>query len=162
MKNRDISPEVFIEFIIENAFKKVPELVEMIPVDEMYERLRKNIKNVYETREDDVNYSALYYPGSKQIYIVNRKKKFDKTLLKRFKMEFTHEAIHALFTKGTKVGLDKKDEELSVKKNIKGFFNGDRKFKYRGNLIQRCLFLIKAFRYLNKRSGIGLNEGFTE
>ena len=99
MKNRTIPPEQFIEFVIENGLKNIPELVDMIPVEKMYEILKRNILNVYECNDKYITFFGFYSMFDKSIYIVNREEVFDKTTMEREKGTCVHESIHALFTK---------------------------------------------------------------
>ena len=102
MSVRKIPSEEFIAFVIENGLKNFPELVEKYPIEEMYRRLNRNIKEVLESRDENVIYSACYSKDNDAVCIVNHDKKFDIESLKEDEDKLhnsIHESIHALMSK---------------------------------------------------------------
>lgn len=207
MAIRKIPPRDFVEFVIENGFKDLPELVDKYPVEIIRERLNRNIENVFESRDDSVIYSAYYCKDNDSVCIVNTEKRFNLDLLKQEEDKYhsaIHESIHALiskrYIKKTKkakhiildkikgylkaktfycgmflrkidekhnlpiraYGIAKTDKCAPIRRNIAGFFEGDRKFKYKGSLISKFFYMKKSLFYLSNQKAIGLEEGFTE
>ncbi len=89
-----------IMFLIEECYKKFPELMEEIPEEKMYKTLEKNI-SVIKAGGKSEDYAGLYYPASRKIKLLNK----GKINLEEIKQDqdttgvLTHEGVHALFRK---------------------------------------------------------------
>ena len=59
-------------------------------------------------------------------------------------------------------GIMRENRRGVRKRNIKGFFEGDSKYKYKGSLISRFFRLKNSFSYRSDCMAIGLEEGFVE
>ena len=127
MRVRKIPSEEFIEFVIENGLKNFPELVEKYPVEEMYKRLKRNIKEVLESRDENVIYSACYSKDNDTVCIVNHDKKFDIESLKEDEDKLhnsIHESIHALMSKRFRKKEKGKFRKIKNFIKAKSFYGG--------------------------------------
>lgn len=89
-----------IIFLIEECYRKSPELMEEIPKEEMYKTLMSNI-SVIEAGGEIQDVDGVYFCDSKTINILN-KGKMDLEDIKKDQETtaiLAHEGVHALFRK---------------------------------------------------------------
>lgn len=95
-----INKKEAIEFLIEECYKKFPELMKQISEEEMYKILDENISEITSGQKDK-DASGLYFTETKEIQILNRgivsleDIKNDPDLI----AVLVHESLHALFRK---------------------------------------------------------------
>lgn len=89
-----------IIFLIEECYRKFPELMEEIPKEEMYKTLMSNV-SVIEAGGKSQDANGVYFCESKTINILN-KGKMDLEDIKKDQdttKTLAHEGVHALFRK---------------------------------------------------------------
>ena len=109
-----------IKFLIEECYRKFPELADEIPEKEMYRILENNISTIIAggTAED---FDGEYDTSEKTISLMNMGEGISLEDIKKEQDTvgvLAHEGIHALFRKNdTDTGIDKERKRV----NIKGF-----------------------------------------
>ena len=153
-----------IKFLIEECYRKFPELADEIPEEEMYRILENNISTIIAggTAED---FDGEYDTSEKTISLMNMGEGISLEDIKKEQDTvgvLAHEGIHALFRKNdTDTGIDKERKRV----NIKGF-ERFRKARYKSS--KSILEHIRDLKKIqddwsdNKCFGTALNEGITE
>ena len=153
-----------IKFLIENCYKKFPELMEKIPEETMKRVLDRNIKGIV-TGGRNERFAGLYYPVTRRIQILNRGD-IDLEGLRGSKNAtgvFAHEGIHAMFRKSkTRGGISNHRGQI----NIKGFIKKSKvRYKSSRNIFELAENIIiessDDFMFLFD-FGRALDEGLTE
>lgn len=152
-----------INFLIEKCYKNFPELIEMIPEGEMYNRLNENITIILGYSDNSQEDGASYWTQFKEIDIFGIQ---EGDTIEKIKHAIAHEGIHALFRKNNlDTGCDKDREHFFSGKKIVGIAKTSKKrFKSNKSILSemKILKLLLSDKYYVKEFGLALNEGFTE
>lgn len=153
-----------INYLIEEGYKNFPELLEVIPEEEIRNRLSKNTSMVIGKTEKNIKKAGCYCVSDKKIYLYEV---LNNTLLSEYKSVIVHEGIHALFRRNnilnTCTGFAT-DKHIN-KRKIKGWIQSEEnKLTGKKSILNKLKIIAKLpiDYYHIENFGNALNEGFTE
>lgn len=158
-----IPKEEAVKYLIEKCYKNFHELIEMIPEEEIYNRLNENISMILGYSETSKDCNARYWTSSKNIDIFKIQ---EGDTIEKINHYLAHEGIHALFRKNfTDTGCRKWSKTRFGSNKIIGIAKTSKKrFISNKSILNEMKILKQLLSDVNyiQDFGMALNEGFTE